>query len=121
MEILIAIQTTRVELRDILWLANHLLEDTCIIDMAPAIWEDIRESLETPLTYTSEQISSVKRWEHIRWDRGGRTVSYKICMEHLPSVFLLSCGHVLCHYCSKRVYKCLFCRKIKLGRKDLFL
>ncbi|XP_054266922.1 uncharacterized protein LOC128989089 [Macrosteles quadrilineatus] len=60
-DILTVVQTVRVELQDTLWLTNHFMEDTNVPEMiriAPAIWEDIRDSLEAILMDLSTKLSS---------------------------------------------------------------
>lgn len=118
------VQLVRVELRDALWLANLFMDDTSIRDMirtAPAIWEFFRETLENLLITTEERFERCRKEDDEEEEPPpADTVNCRVCFENLPTIVLLSCGHVLCKYCSKRVVKCPFCRKIIVQRKNLF-
>lgn len=105
------------------------MEDTNVSEMiriAPAIWEDIRESLEAILISTGERLSRAKSDDSDDDDDSdsdeeqSSVINCRICLVNLPTVALLACGHVLCKNCSKKVVRCPFCRKAVLGRKHLF-
>jgi len=127
-DVLTAVQTARVELRDTLWLTNRLMEDTNVAQMiriAPAIWEDVRMSLEAILVSTGERLRRAFRSDDDSDsdnDDESSTLfpTCRICLVNLPTVALLACGHVLCKSCSKKVIRCPFCRKAVLDRKYLF-
>jgi len=102
------------------------MEDTNVSQMiriAPAVWEDIRESLEAILISAGERLRRATDSDDDSdsdEEPSGETISCRVCLVNLPIVALLACGHVLCKSCSKKVIRCPFCRKVVLGRKYLF-
>lgn len=95
-----------------------------IVQVAPAIWEDIRESLEAILITAGERVNDSKKQED--YDNSDEelppagNINCRICLENLPTIVLLACGHVICKRCSNKVIKCPFCRKVILGRRNLY-
>ncbi|KAG8260636.1 hypothetical protein J6590_092529 [Homalodisca vitripennis] len=100
---LVSMSTLRVELRDILWFVDHLLDDTRCdhsLLIAYALWREVRSSLEGLLVGIGESMESAALRdpdddpEEPEPSPPARHVRCCVCMDRL--VGLRPCGHALC-------------------------
>lgn len=121
-----AVTFARRDLREVLWLANHLLNDTNesdAFDMAPAIWTEMQSTLESLLVRVGEMMEvppDLTEEEDVPSQRP-QTVQCWVCMTRLPTIALRSCGHLICPVCSRRVHRCPICRRPIVGRLRLYM
>ncbi|KAG8298451.1 hypothetical protein J6590_013624, partial [Homalodisca vitripennis] len=104
---LVAMSTLRAELRDILWLVDHLLDETPrdqSLVIAYALWREVRSSLEGLLIGIGESMESAASRDPYDIDPEepepsppARHVRCCVCMDRLPTVGLRPCGHTLAH------------------------
>ncbi|XP_046662890.1 uncharacterized protein LOC124355777 [Homalodisca vitripennis] len=127
---LVAMSTLRAELRDMLWLVDHLLDETPrdqSLVIAYALWREVRSSLEGLLIGIGESMESAASRDPYDIDPEepepsppARHVRCCVCMDRLPTVGLRPCGHTLCPQCAHRLLRCPICRVIIHGRMPLF-
>ncbi|XP_046666799.1 baculoviral IAP repeat-containing protein 7-like [Homalodisca vitripennis] len=123
--------TLRVELRDILWLIDHLLNETPCdqsLLIAYTLWRKVRSSLEGLLVGIGESMEAAARRdpddddpEEPEPSLPAQHVRCSVCMDRLPTVGLRPCGHTLCAQCAYRLFRCPLCRAVIHGGLPLFV
>ena len=103
--------------------------------LAPSIWDDLFNRISTPLGLSGERVAGIAErcgvslFAHTSPQRPANYQSprrdtsppiCRVCLDRTPTIMVRSCGHVFCHICVHRVYRCPVCRATILGRQRIF-